>query len=210
MQAILKPSGFGSSSTISAYLPIPWLTSPQSCGRSALIRLSLPLLLINAVALVSCGYHVGGKADLVPKSVQTIAIPTFATITTKYRLVDILPQQIAREFVARTRFRIENDPGVADAILKGTVNNVVVYPAVSDPTTGKATSIRIVVLLSVVLTERTTGKVLYAHANWGIHEDYENAIDPHQFFDESGRPTTGYQEMSRATWSVPLSKTSER
>ena len=26
------------------------------------------------LALVSCGYHVGGKADLVPKGIETIAI----------------------------------------------------------------------------------------------------------------------------------------
>ena len=150
-----------------------------------------------AVALalsMSCGYHVGGQADLVPKSIQTIAIPTFNTATTKYRLVDILPQQISREFVSRTRFKIEKDSRVADAILKGTVNNVVVYPAVSDPTTGKATSIRVVVFISLYLTERTSGKVLFSHVNWSIHEDYGDAVDPHQFFDESG---AAYDRLSR-------------
>jgi hypothetical protein len=135
---------------------------------------------------MSCGYHVAGKADLVPKSVQTIAVPAFRTPTTKYRLVDILPQQISREFMARTRFQIVNDATVADAVLSGAVNNVLVLPAVSDPTTGKATSIRVVVYLSVVLTNRVTGKVLYSHPNWAVHEDYEDAVDPHQFFDESG------------------------
>lgn len=143
-------------------------------------------LVVAAGGLMSCGYHVAGKADLVPKSVQTIAVPAFRTPTTKYRLVDILPQQISREFMARTRFQIVNDATVADAVLSGAVNNVLVLPAVSDPTTGKATSIRVVVYLSVVLTNRVTGKVLYSHPNWAVHEDYEDAVDPHQFFDESG------------------------
>jgi hypothetical protein len=44
----------------------------------------------------------------------------------------------------------------------------------------------VVVYLSVVLTNRVTGKVLYSHPNWAVHEDYEDAVDPHQFFDESG------------------------
>jgi hypothetical protein len=57
---------------------------------------------------------------------------------------------------------------------------------VSDPTTGKATSIRIVVFLTVKLTDRKTSKVLYSKLNWGITEDYAEAVDPHQFFDESG------------------------
>jgi hypothetical protein len=158
------------------------------------IRLQLLPAVAPLAALMSCGYHVAGKADLVPKSVQTIAIPTFTTVTTRYRLVDILPQQISREFLARTRFKIEKDPALADAVLKGVINNVVIYPVVADPTTGKATSIRVVVVMNVNLTERATGKVLYSHPNWVIHEDYAEAIDPHQFFDESG---AAYDRLSK-------------
>lgn len=143
-------------------------------------------LLFGAAALVSCGYHVGGKADMIPQSIQSIAIPSFKTVTTKYRLVDVLPEQISQEFRSRSRFRIEKDESVADAVLTGTVNNVILYPVVSDPTTGKATSIRIVVFLTVKLTDRKTSKVLYSKLNWGITEDYAEAVDPHQFFDESG------------------------
>jgi hypothetical protein len=138
------------------------------------------------LGLVSCGYHVGGKADLVPQSVQTIAIPAFKTVTTKYRLVDILPEEISREFRERSRFRIVKDQDSADAVVLGTINNVVVYPALADPTTGKSTSIRVVVILTVKMVNRKTGETLYSRPNWGLHEDYEEAIDPHQFFDESG------------------------
>lgn len=158
-----------------------------------MIRLAA-LLSLAGLGLISCGYHVGGKAELLPKSVQTIAVPTFATVTTKYRLVDVLPQQISREFTARTRFRIDNDQTTADAVLKGTINSVQVYPAVLDPTTGKATSIRVVVFLTVLLTDRSNGKTLYTRANWPIHEDYAEAVDPHQFFDESG---PAYDRLSR-------------
>jgi Lipopolysaccharide-assembly len=134
----------------------------------------------------SCGYHVGGKADLMPKTVHTIAIPAFSTVSTRYKIVDALPQQIGREFIARTRFRLEPDPNIADAVLNGTVNSLGVYPTVSDPTSGKATSVQVGVTLTVTLYERATGRVLYTRSNWPIHEDYATAIDPHQFFDESG------------------------
>jgi hypothetical protein len=145
----------------------------------------LPALCVT-LCLTSCGYHVGGKADLVPQAVQTIAVPTFATVTTRYKLVDLLPQEISRDFRARSRFQIDNNPATADAVLNGTINNVIVYPAISDPTTGKATSIRVVVFLNINLIERATGKLLYSRVNWAVHEDYADAIDPHQFFDESG------------------------
>ncbi len=135
---------------------------------------------------LGCGYHVGGKADLVPKSVQTINIPAFVSLTTRYRLVDLLPQQIEREFIAKSRFRIENDPAVADAILNGTVNSASIFPTVSDPTTGKATNVQVIVYISYRLLERATGRVLFSKSNLGFRQNYSIAADPHQFFDEVG------------------------
>ena len=38
--------------------------------------------------LTGCGYHVGGKSDLLPKSLQTIAVPVFNNLTVRYKLAD--------------------------------------------------------------------------------------------------------------------------
>ena len=141
---------------------------------------------LAAVSIVSCGYHTGGKADMVPKTIQTIAIPAFTSLSTRYMLTDILPREIGREFTARTRFRVVYDPNTADAILSGTITGVGIYPTVLDPATNKATSVRISVSLAATFAERTTGRVLDSRSNWSLHEDYATAIDPHQFFDESG------------------------
>lgn len=141
---------------------------------------------VAIATLASCGYHVGGRADLVPKSIRTIAIPTFSTATTRYKLVDTLPEQIGREFEARTRFHIVNRASDADAILTGRINSVQISPAVSDPTSGKATTINISLNIAVDLVERTTGRVIYARPSFGFRETYEVALDPHQVFDESG------------------------
>jgi hypothetical protein len=138
-----------------------------------------------AASLISCGYHVGGKADLVPKSIQTISIPTFGNFTTRYNLSDTLPRYIAREFITRTRFRIEDNPSAADAVLNGRITGVAVVPAVFDPTTGKATSLRVIVSLSINLLERKTGRVLYSQPALTLAQNYDIAVDPHQFFDES-------------------------
>ena len=135
---------------------------------------------------VSCGYHVGAKGDLMPKSVQTIAIPAFSTFTARYTLVDELPRAIGREFSSRTRFVIVADPAEADAVLTGTVNQVVAIPTIYDPGSGKATSVLVAVNLTVRLLQQRTGKVLYERVNWGLRQDYQLAVDPHQFFNESG------------------------
>lgn len=149
-------------------------------------RTLLLVALAGAVAAVSCGYHVGGKADLMPKGVHTIAIPQFSTLSMHYKLADQLPQQIGREFTARTRFRIVYDPNVADAVLNGTLNSVSVGPVVFDPTTSRASAVSITVVLTVNLRERATGRLLYSRAGWAVRERYQIASDPHQFIDESG------------------------
>lgn len=138
-----------------------------------------------AASLLSCGYHVGGKADLVPKSIETISIPTFGNLTTRYKLSDSLPRYIGREFTTRTRFRIEDNPSEADAVLNGSITNVAAIPAVFDPSTGKATSVRVIVALAVTLLERKTGRVLYSQPALAFAQNYDIAVDPHQFFDES-------------------------
>ena len=136
--------------------------------------------------LASCGYHVGGTADTIPKSVRTIAVPSFNAFTARYQLVDELPREISRELLSRTRFTIVKNPAAADAVLQGTINSAYAVPTIYDPSSGKATSVQLLVNVSVKLTEQRTGKVLYARPNWGIREDYELAVDPHQFFNESG------------------------
>lgn len=155
--------------------------------------------------LSSCGYHVGGKADLVPKSIQTIAIPAFANSSIHYRLTDELPRDIAREFLARTRFKIENNASLADAVLNGTVNSVTTFPTIYDPISGKATSVQVSVQMSITLVERTTGRVLYSNPSLQAKQNFDIAastivspgqvsngtsvndqISAHDFFDESG------------------------
>jgi len=149
-------------------------------------RVSILLALAAGIISVSCGYHVGGQADLVPKSVQTISVPRFNALTTRYKLVDVLPQAIAQEFSGHTRFHIANDPSAADAVLNGTISRVYFGASVIDPPTGKATTVQITVVLSVNLIDRRTGRILYSRSNWSFRESYQYAIDAHQFFDESG------------------------
>jgi hypothetical protein len=133
-----------------------------------------------------CGYHVGGKADLMPKSVKTIAIVPFSNATPRYKLARLLPTNIASEFVSRTKYNIVADPNQADAILKGSLSLVNVFQVISDPATGRATGAEIVVIIQVTLTERATGKVLFTRPALEFRERYEISTDPQTYFDESG------------------------
>lgn len=143
-------------------------------------------IVASAVALLSsCGYHTGGHGDLLPKTLQTIAIPPFANSTTRYKITDLLPEAITREFVSRTRYKIITDPDAADAVLRGTVTNYVAAATVFDPTTGRASAVDIHVVLQLSLVERVTGKVLYSRPYMDVRERYQISVDPGAFFEES-------------------------
>ncbi len=139
-----------------------------------------------ALFSVSCGYHVTGKADLMPKNIHTIAIPAWTNTTVRYRLAERLPSALTREFISRTRYDVVADPNDADAILNGSVVGYNSYPTIFDPVTGRAAAIQVSVVLQVRLTERATGKVLYDRASFEARQQYEISVDPEAYFEESG------------------------
>ncbi len=137
------------------------------------------------LTLSSCGYHVAGKADLMPKSVHTIAIPAFGNVTTRYKLTDHLPEAISREFIARSRFQVVPDQNDADAILRGAVINYIAYPTIFDQATGRASGLQVNLTMQISLVERATGKVLFTRPSFEMHQRYEISISPGAYFEES-------------------------
>jgi hypothetical protein len=142
-------------------------------------------LAVVALLATSCGYHVAGRADLVPKNIQTIAIPAFKNVTTRYKLTDRLPEAISREFISRTRYHIVSDPDQADAVLRGSVLSYTSYPTIFDPATGRASGVQLQVMLQVSLVERASGKVLFNRPRIEVRERYQISTDPSVFFEES-------------------------
>lgn len=141
--------------------------------------------IILAVGLTSCGYHVAGKTNLVPKSIHTIAIPPFANITTRYKITDQLAEAISREFITRTHYQIVNDPDKADAVLRGAVVNYVAFAILFDQQTGRATGFQANLTLQVTFTERATGKVIFSRPSYEMHQRYEVSIPARTYVDES-------------------------
>ncbi len=146
-------------------------------GRAVGVLLSL--------AMASCGYRFAGTDNELPKTIHTISVPAFNNLTTRYKLTDQLPDAISREFISRTRYRVVSDPSTADAVLRGAVLNYSFYPTVFDPKTFRAAFAELHVTLSVTLTERATGKVLFSRPNFDVRETYQISPDATQYFEES-------------------------
>jgi len=138
-----------------------------------------------AILLSSCGYHVAGHSDLMPKTIHTICIPAFQNVTIRYKMTDHLPEAISREFLSRTRYKIVPNPSQADAVLNGTVLNYISGASIADPVTGRATAVDVHLYLKLTLTERATGKVLFTRPSMDVRERYEVSVDQRTYLDES-------------------------
>lgn len=160
------------------------------CGRGAWAAATV----LGAV-LGGCGYHVAGTQSTLPKSIRTIAVPPFENATIRYKLTDLLPQDIGREFISRTKYQIISDPSQADAVLHGSVLSYLAFPTLIDQAIGRTSALQVNVRMAVTLTDRSTGKVLFSRPAYEAHERYEASVtNNYQYFDES---TSAVQRLSK-------------
>jgi hypothetical protein len=148
-------------------------------------RRLLVALTAALAAGAGCGYRLAGKADRMPKTIQTIAIPAFRNSTLRFRLSERMPSAVAEEFLKRTRYQIVSEPDQADATLEGSITQFNAWPAVFDPNTNRASMVQVSLYLDIRLTERATGKVLFSRSHWEFRERYEISVDQRAYFDES-------------------------
>lgn len=132
-----------------------------------------------------CGYKTGGKGENLPATLHTIAIPAFHNVTTKYKLTVMLPQEIGREFVARTRYKVVAEPKDADAVLEGSITRYYASPTVYDPATSRSSGVQVIVWMTITLKDRATGKELFKRVNMDVKERYEITGDQQTYLDES-------------------------
>ena len=141
--------------------------------------------LASAILCISgCGYHVAGRANLLPATIKTIAVPAFDNRTTTYRVEERLTNAVVHEFLARTSYRIVPKPDAADAVLHGEVDTIANTAEIFDPVTGRATTMLVTVTMKVRLEDRATGNVLYHNDNFVFREPYEISADVKSFFEE--------------------------
>lgn len=152
------------------------------------------LVAVLGLLLAGCGYHTAGRFNQLPRSVQTIAIPSFVNQSASYRVEQRLTAAVVREFVTRTRYHIENETSAdADATLKGWVISTSESPATYDSQTGRAASVLITVNMKVSMTDRH-GKVLYENPSYIFREEYQVSQELTSFFEED---SPAFDRLSR-------------
>jgi len=148
-------------------------------------RTSLALfLLVLLIISTGCGYHTAGHAVRLPNEVHTIAVPMFTNKTETYRAEQILTASVVRELNTRTQYQIVSEQNAhSDAVLHGTVLQVLTAPLTYNSQSGQASSALISVTVQVSLVDRN-GKVLFQDPNYTFRSEYQISTQLSQFFDQ--------------------------
>jgi hypothetical protein len=110
-------------------------------------------------------------------------VPAFINQTTTYKIEQTLTAAVVEELNTRTRYHVVSDPRSGDAILRGTVLAAVSTPLTYDTTTGRASTVLIVVNMEVVLTD-AKGRILYQNPSYVFREQYQVSQQLSTFFEE--------------------------
>ncbi len=146
-----------------------------------------PLLFCLAILPSSCGYHVAGQGALLPPDVKTIAVPTFKNKTSQFRIEQQLTAAVTEELIERTHYRVVHQVSGADALLRGTVEEIRQAVVAYNPQTGSATALQIEVVAGVELRDLHSNKVIFSNPDYIFREQYQ--VSPNtQTFIEEDRP----------------------
>jgi hypothetical protein len=144
------------------------------------------LAVLMMAAASGCGYRVAGRANTLPPTVATIAVPAFENRTSTYRIEQRLTGAVIHELLTETRYRVVSNAADGDAVLVGAVTGINGVVVVFDQSTGRATTVLVTVIMQARLQDRRTGNILYRNDNFVFREPYEISTDVPSFFDESG------------------------
>ena len=144
--------------------------------------------------LAGCGYHVAGRATVMPSSWHTLAVPIFVNHTTAYRIEQRVTNSVMHEFLARTKYHIVPSEDGADAVLHGDITDIEAVPLLFDATSGHVTTMLVTLKLKVTLVDETSKKVVYRDDNFVFRNEYQVSSDVNRFFQEED-PALG--RMSR-------------
>lgn len=151
-----------------------------------------PVLFALALSMIVdvCGYKPAGKGKSLPANIKTIAIPVFQNSSLKYRVEQRFTHAVIDEVLKRARaLRVVTDPQDADAVLNGDIRSFHASGAILDDR-GRTRVWDVQIIVSVVLRDLKTRKILFENPRMAFEGQYELSDDPQSFFNEEN-PAVG-------------------
>lgn len=142
------------------------------------------VVILAALIISGCGYHVAGEATTLPQGWDSIAVPAFTNATTSYRIEQKFTEAVIREFISRSKYHIVQHTAAANAVLHGEVLSIETAPMLFNATTGEVTTMLVTVHVKIQLTDNKTQKPVYENNDMLFRSEYQISPDVKSFFNE--------------------------
>jgi outer membrane lipopolysaccharide assembly protein LptE/RlpB len=141
---------------------------------------------LSALALYGCGYHLAGTGSSLPTHIKTIGLPIFVNNTQGYQVEQKLTSSVQTVLLQRGKYRVVPQAQNVDALLKGTIVSVSLYP-VTFGDEGRARQYNVIITAKVTFTDLIQKKVLFQNPSFIFRGQYE--IDPSEaaYFDRQSQ-----------------------
>ncbi len=143
------------------------------------------LLCLVAAACTGCGYHGAGAAVHLPKTVHLVDVPTFRNHSQAYHVELAMTQAVIKELTSRTPYRVAStdEPGEADAVIRGEITSYQVFPLTYDSTTNQSSSFLVTIGARVSVVDKNH-RVLYQNNAYLFRQQYQTTQDLVSFIQE--------------------------
>jgi outer membrane lipopolysaccharide assembly protein LptE/RlpB len=142
------------------------------------VKLTLAVMILM---LSGCGYRLAARKGDTEEG-RTIAVPTFVNRTKAYRIEQRMSEALRRELSRSTGYRVTS-ASTGDVVVAGEVLEYVTSPVVfTEP--GRASQYAVSFDLKIVVTDTSSGAVLYQNDRMAYREIFQLAQNSGDFVPE--------------------------
>jgi outer membrane lipopolysaccharide assembly protein LptE/RlpB len=135
------------------------------------LRATLLALCLGA-ALPACGYRLAGSNTFLPERIRVIAVDPFENRTTRPEIDQRVTEEVARELSERGPYKIQEDRGVADALLQGAITSYRTRPVQFDAD-GRAERVEALVMIDATLRDLSNDQLLWSQRGLVFRGQFE-------------------------------------
>lgn len=135
------------------------------------------LFLIFIFITVACGYSLKPGGEYIDKDIQNVFVDVFANKTSEANIENTFRTAFIDQFIQGKRFRIVDSQDRADALFKGSIDNLSSAP-LSYKTTNLAAEERFTLTLSLTFEQRVNKKIIWSYPGISSIQDYLVSTDP--------------------------------
>ncbi len=142
------------------------------------------VLLLVAIAISGCGYHLVGTSSSLPPELKTLHVRPFENATDWADMDQRLTEAVVQEWVRRRRFQLSADEKGAEIALRGRITSLNISPVTLDEQ-GRATEYQMTLTARVELLDirGEEPKILWQDKGFSRRTSYQVDVSAVDYFD---------------------------